>query len=130
MDRLTIKGFNFDSNFVASHLQSWPIAEALKKLQSVEDAAEEKENHPTVFDRLTASPAALGAFLRTILVLTGPWDTAFHRRFCDTCPAENCDACPNEAERDNPEWWLGLEVKSIGENPAGGCPGAATDTRG
>lgn len=84
----------------------------------------------TNFNQITASPAALAAFLGALPVLTGPWDTAFHRKFCDTCPAENCDACPNEARRDNPEWWLGLEVESIGENPAGGCPGAAADTGG
>lgn len=112
-ERLTIRGFNFNSDFVASNLQSWPIAQALAKLQRLEDAAEDKELHPTVFDHLTASPAAMGAFLRTIPVLTGPWDAAFHRRFCDNCPAENCDACPNEAERDNPEWWLGLEMDPI-----------------
>ncbi len=41
MDRLTQRGFDFDMNFVASHLQSWPIAQALKKLQKYEDAEED-----------------------------------------------------------------------------------------
>jgi len=29
VERLTQRGFNFDRDFVASHLQSWPIAQAL-----------------------------------------------------------------------------------------------------
>lgn len=37
MDRITIEGFNFTSDFVASNLQSYPIAQALKKLQEYED---------------------------------------------------------------------------------------------
>lgn len=40
MKRLTIKGFDFTTNFVASNLQSYPIAEALTKLQEYEDANE------------------------------------------------------------------------------------------
>jgi len=44
MDRLTIKGFEFDSHYVASSLQSFPIAEALKKLQSYEDAEEQQND--------------------------------------------------------------------------------------
>lgn len=40
LDRLTESGFDFDMDFVASHLQSWPIAQALKKLQQYEDAEE------------------------------------------------------------------------------------------
>ena len=42
MERLTIEGFDFTTNFVASNLQSYPIAEALKKLQEYEDANELK----------------------------------------------------------------------------------------
>lgn len=46
MERLTVKGFEFTSNYVASKLQSWSIAECLKKLQSYEDLEERciKEN--------------------------------------------------------------------------------------
>lgn len=69
----------------------------------------------TEYERITASPAVLGAFLGTLQCLEGPWDTAFHRAFCDKCKAENCDACPHEAERNNPTWWLGLEVQTDGE---------------
>lgn len=62
----------------------------------------------TEFERITASPAVLGAFLGTLPCLEGPWDDAFHREFCDKCEAENCDACPHKAERNSPTWWLGL----------------------
>jgi hypothetical protein len=37
MDRLTIKGFKFDASYVASHLQSFPIAQALNRLSAYED---------------------------------------------------------------------------------------------
>lgn len=37
MDRLTIEGFDYDADFVASHLQSWPIAQALKRLAEYEN---------------------------------------------------------------------------------------------
>ena len=62
----------------------------------------------TEFERITASPAVLGAFLGSLPCLEGPWDDAFHREFCDKCEAENCDACPHKAERNSPTWWLGL----------------------
>lgn len=62
----------------------------------------------TEFERITVSPAALGAFLSSLPCLEGPWDDAFHREFCGKCAAENCDACPHEAERNNPAWWLEL----------------------
>ena len=62
----------------------------------------------TNFDRIAASPEALGAFLASLPCLGGPWDDAFHRHFCDHCKAENCDACQHEAKRNNPAWWLEL----------------------
>lgn len=77
----------------------------------------------TEFEKITASPAVLGAFLSSLPCLEGPWDDAFHREFCDKCKAENCDACPHEAERNNPTWWLGLicvgsgPVKTESRNP-------------
>ena len=63
------------------------------------------------FERITASPEALGAFLASLPVLQGPWDDAFHRVFCDSCDAENCDAenCAHQAERNSPTWWLKRE---------------------
>lgn len=112
MERLTKRGFNFDRNFVASNLQSWPIAQALKKLQEIEDAMEDRELRPTYFDKITASPAVLAEFLACIPALETPWDEVFRRIYCDTCSAENCDAenCPHQAERNNPAWFLAQEV--------------------
>lgn len=68
------------------------------------------------FERITASPEALGAFLASLPVLQGPWDDAFRRAFCDTCDAENCDAenCAHPTERDNPTWWLKLTYTGSG----------------
>lgn len=54
----------------------------------------------------------LGRFLRSLPVLEAPWDTEFQKRYCSGCVAENCDACPNERFRNNPEWWLSLEADS------------------
>lgn len=62
------------------------------------------------FEKITASPEALAAFLSSLPVLSGPWDEAFHRRYCDACPAENCDGCENRA-LNNPLWWLGLPAE-------------------
>lgn len=60
------------------------------------------------FEKITASPETLGAFLASLSAAAAPWDEDFHRTFCDSCEAENCDAekCPHQAERDNPAWWL------------------------
>ena len=41
MARLTERDFVFSSNYVASKLQSWSIAECLKKLQEYENAEED-----------------------------------------------------------------------------------------
>ncbi len=71
------------------------------------------------FEKITRSKGALGAFLRSLPVLSAPWDDEFHMRICVTCRAENCDACPHEAERNNPEWWLGLEAAKEGARYAG-----------
>lgn len=48
MERLTKPGFNYTTDFVASHLQSWPIAQALERLQAYEDSG--------------LSPETVGAF--------------------------------------------------------------------
>ena len=60
------------------------------------------------FERITASPEALGDFLGALHILSGPWDDDFHRVFCDSCDAENCDAenCAHQTERNSPTWWL------------------------
>lgn len=66
----------------------------------------------TNFEALTADAQGLGRFLRSIPVLEAPWDTEFQKRYCSGCVAENCDACPNERFRNNPEWWMSLEADS------------------
>ena len=46
------------------------------------------------FEKLTASPEALAAFLSAIPVADSPWDEGFHRKFCYGCGLEDCDHCP------------------------------------
>lgn len=65
------------------------------------------------FERITASPETLGAFLASIPVASSPWDDCFSKTFCATCDREDCDAgpCPHQAERNNPTWWLKQEAE-------------------
>ena len=37
------------------------------------------------FEKITATPEALGAFLASLSVTTGPWDESFHEKFCASC---------------------------------------------
>lgn len=62
------------------------------------------------FEKITASPETLAAFLSSLPVLSGPWDEDFHRRYCDACPAEECGECENKA-LNNPLWWLSLAAE-------------------
>ena len=62
----------------------------------------------TQYEQITQSLETLGAFLAALPVIDGPWDKEFQKRFCAGCPAEDCDACPHAAERNNPRWWLTL----------------------
>lgn len=64
----------------------------------------------TNFEAITAGAQELGRFLRSLPVIEAPWDAEFQKRYCSGCAAENCDACPNECFRNNPEWWLSLEA--------------------
>ena len=41
----------------------------------------------TNFEKLAQSPAGLGAFLRGLPILEGPWDDEFHKRYCRKCPS-------------------------------------------
>ena len=68
----------------------------------------------TNYEKLTASPEALAAFLSAIPVADSPWDKGFHRQFCHGCGLEDCDHCPHEAERNNPAWWLAQEAGTEG----------------
>ena len=55
MDRLTISGFDYDRDFIASHLQSWSIAQAVKRLAAYEDTG-------LTPDEIVAIKAKLGEF--------------------------------------------------------------------
>lgn len=65
----------------------------------------------TNFEKLAQSPAGLGAFLRGLPILEGPWDDEFHKRYCRKCPSTDCTYCPHEKFRNNPEWWLNLKAR-------------------
>lgn len=63
------------------------------------------------FEKITALPETLGAFLASLPIADGPCDENFHRTFCDSCKKgkrENCGTtgCPHEDERNKPTWWL------------------------
>lgn len=73
------------------------------------------------FQQITKSPEALGAFLRSLPVVEGPWDTEFQARFCAACPAENCDVCPHGTARNSPGWWLALDAGAAGQPPQEGA---------
>ena len=68
----------------------------------------------TQFEQITQSPETLGAFLAALPVIDGPWDKEFHARYCADCLYLGCDACPHEEFRNNPGWWLTLEVGGDG----------------
>ena len=59
-----------------------------------------------VFEKITENPETLAAFLGTIPAIETPWDDAFHRLYCSSCSAADCDDC-RRPERDSPLWWLG-----------------------
>lgn len=71
-----------------------------------------------VFQKITATPDELAAALERLPIMTGPWDTAFHRAYCDACAAECCDpdangagGCPHQEIRGRViRWWLAEEV--------------------
>lgn len=65
----------------------------------------------TNFEKLAQSPAGLGAFLRGLPILEGPWDDEFHKRYCRKCSSTDCTYCPHEKFRNNPEWWLNLKAR-------------------
>ena len=67
----------------------------------------------TVFEKVAASPEALGELLESLAVIESPWEKEFHKAFCAGCVKSDCGTCPHEKERNNPTWWLTL----------GGTPG-------
>jgi len=65
------------------------------------------------FEKITVPLEALGEFLSSLPIATGPWDESFHRQSCDSWERdkrENCgtSSCPHKDERNNPTWWLKL----------------------
>lgn len=72
---------------------------------------ERKRQEATVFEAITKDKPTLAGFLRSLPVLEAPWDDAFHKRYCTGCGKQDCDVCPNEEFRSNPEWWLSLKAE-------------------
>ena len=70
----------------------------------------------TNFEKVTASPEALGEFLAALSVATRPWDKDFYKAFCEGCDKSDCGACPHEKERNNPLWWLNQAETGEGQN--------------
>ena len=64
------------------------------------------------YQSITASPEVLAAFLGSIPAIETPWDDAFHRLYCSSCAAADCDDC-RRPERDSPLWWLGLPAAEV-----------------
>lgn len=64
------------------------------------------------FQRITESRETLAAFLGTIPAIETPWGDAFHRIYCSSCSAADCDDC-RRPERDSPLWWLGLPAAEV-----------------
>ena len=54
-----------------------------------------------VFEKVTESPEALASLLRAIPAIETTWDDAFHRLYCSSCSAADCDDC-RRPERDSP----------------------------
>lgn len=53
----------------------------------------------TEFEKLTASPQALAAFLRGLSVIEAPWDAAFQKRYCTDAAATKGDAQGAKADQ-------------------------------
>lgn len=79
------------------------------------------------FEKIAATPEAMGAFLAALPIASGPWDVEFHRTFCNACAAENCDGenCPHNAQRNNPLWWLNRDAPAGPEPVVKLGPGAS-----
>ena len=45
-----------------------------------------------IFEKITESPEAQRGLLRAIPAIETPWDEAFHRLYCFSCSAADCDA--------------------------------------
>lgn len=67
----------------------------------------------TVFEAITKNTETLANLLRSLPILEAPWDAEFHKRYCAKCLSLDCDFCPYERFRNNPEWWLKLGAKGV-----------------
>lgn len=72
------------------------------------------EQKKTVFEAVTKDAATLAALLASLPVLETPWDKEFQKRYCKKCPSPDCDFCPHERFRNNPDWWLALTAEGAG----------------
>jgi hypothetical protein len=64
----------------------------------------------TQFEKIAESRETLAAFLAALPVIDGQGRKEFQARFCADCLYLGCDVCPHEEFRNNPGWWLTLEV--------------------
>lgn len=64
----------------------------------------------TRYEKAASSQEAMAALLATIPGADAPWNKEFQKQFCRECGLQNCDECPHEEYRNNPGWWLGLDV--------------------
>ena len=65
------------------------------------------------FEKITASPETLSAFLKSLPTANSPWDEEFHKVFCAACDRKDCDGtpCKHQDKRGNPLWWLTRTAK-------------------
>lgn len=59
MERITVRGFTFTGDYIASNIQRFALAQALNKLQKYEDAEED--------NRLWEAPCPMGTTLYMIV---------------------------------------------------------------
>ena len=74
----------------------------------------------TNFEKITATPEALGELLASLTVIDSPWEDAFHKAFCADCErGGECDTehCPHQNERNNPTWWMMQEAEVEQDTP-------------
>lgn len=89
------------------------VKERIAQENIIDDKILDIRKFLSVFELLTKDKHTLATFLCSLPVIEAPWDISFQKRYCSSCKAENCDICPNEHFRNNPEWWLSLPEEDI-----------------